>query len=120
MREGQDDTIPNLPALGRALSWVDKPRSGAMIVYGLLALCAGLFLADFLYHKHPYFEIEELPGFYGIYGFIVCVALVLCARGLGHFLKRDARYYAPNDIDAEEMPEDQMSRPEPGEGARHG
>jgi hypothetical protein len=52
-----------------------------------------LFLADAFYHKHSYFEAENFFGFYAIFGFVVCVALVLAAKGMRVFLMRSEDYY---------------------------
>jgi uncharacterized membrane protein len=63
------------------------------------ALCALVLLVDVLdligvgYHKHPHFDAEGLPGFYGIYGFVACVALVLAAKQLRKLVMRGQRYY---------------------------
>lgn len=86
------------PADGRS------PRSDAFL-YGLGAVCVLLFLGDFLYHKHGYFEIEELPGFYAIIGFLSCGVLAVLSGVLRNLLTRPEDYYAPRDIDAEAYPE---------------
>ena len=49
----QEDTS-TFPALGRALLWLDKKKNVERSVHGLYILCAVLFAADFLYHKHVY------------------------------------------------------------------
>ena len=98
------------PALGRALLFLDDMKNVDRVVYGLYAVCALLFLADFVYHKHVYLGIEEIPGFYAIYGFVMCAALVICARGMRVVLKRPEDYYAPRDVESEEFPEDQLGK----------
>jgi amino acid transporter len=100
----------NLPRLGRALLFLDKKRSVEMIVYGLYVVCALLFLADFFYDKKTYVDAEDIPGFYALYGFFMCAALVICARMMRVVLMRPETYYAPNDVEAEEYPEDQLSK----------
>ncbi len=77
--------------------WLDDPRNVTRIVWALVAVCAALFLADALYHKHGPFDIEYLFGFYGIYGFVMCVALVLGAKWMRTFLKRPEDYYDPDE-----------------------
>ena len=72
---------------------LDGRRFGTRVFYLLAALCAGLFLADFLYAKHPHFEVERWPGFYGLYGFAAYVGLVLAAKRLRRWLRRDEDYY---------------------------
>ena len=73
--------------------WLDKPGSVNKVTRAVYAICALLFLGDLFYHKHPHFEVEAWFGFYGIYGFIACVLLVLAAKELRKVLKRDEDYY---------------------------
>jgi len=104
MSEHRKDNPDTFPALGRLFLWVDNPASVNKLVYGLYALCAVLFALDFFYHKHVYLVVEEFPGFYGIYGFFMCAALVICAKIMRIFLKRDEDYYAPLDVESEDYP----------------
>lgn len=108
--ERHKEDTSTYPALGRSLLWLDKKQNVERIVYGLYIVCAALFAADFLYKKYTYMEIENFPGFYALYGFIMCAALVICAKGMRVFLKRPEEYYAPNDIEAEDYPEEQLDR----------
>lgn len=108
-KAGDEDTS-TYPALGRWMMFVDNPKNVDKIVYSLYILCAGLFLADFLYHKHTYVAIENIPGFYALYGFFMCAALVVCAKVMRIFLKRDEDYYAPYDVESEDYPEDGLDR----------
>ena len=110
MADPRKDDPSTYPALGRAMMWVEDKKNVNRIVYGLYILCAGLFLADFIYHKHVYLKIEYVPGFYALYGFFMCAALVICARGMRVFLMRDEDYYAPHDVESEAFPEDQLER----------
>lgn len=73
--------------------WLDQPKNLTRVVWGLVVVCLLLFFADAFYHKHPHFEIEHLFGFYGVYGFFVCVALVLVAKSLRAILMRPEDYY---------------------------
>ena len=73
--------------------WLDNPRNVDKIVWALVAVCIALFLADFFYHKHVHFGFEHWFGFYALYGFIMCVALVVAAKMMRVFLKRDEDYY---------------------------
>ncbi len=110
MANRPDDNPEKFPALGRALLWVERPGGVEKIVYALYAVCAVLFAADFMYHKHSYLAIEDIPGFYALYGFFMCAALVVCAKGMRLFLKRREDYYAPKDVESEPFPEDQLER----------
>lgn len=77
--------------------WLDNPGNVRKIIIALFVVCAGLFLADAFYHKHPHFEAEEWFGFYAIYGFVMCVGLVLAAKLMRVFLMRDEEYYDKNE-----------------------
>lgn len=73
--------------------WLDDPRNVTRIVYGLAALCVLSFAADLFYDKHPHFGFEGWFGFYAVYGFLGSVGLVLSAKWLRRWLKRDEDYY---------------------------
>ena len=73
--------------------WLDDPRNVDKIVYALYAVCGLLLVIDPLIHKHGPFAIEHWFGFYGIYGFVACVALVLAAKELRRILMRPEDYY---------------------------
>lgn len=76
--------------------WLDDPGNVTKIVWTLVAVCGALFFADAFYSKHGYFAIEHVFGFYGLFGFIVCVALVLAAKWMRTFLMRPEDYYDPD------------------------
>ena len=107
--DGNEDTS-RFPWLGRKLMFLDNMKNVDRVVYGLYGLCFLLFIGDFLYKKKTYFAVEDFPGFYAIYGFVMCARLVICARGMRLFLMRDEDYYAPDDVDSEEYPEEGLSR----------
>ncbi len=73
--------------------WLDNPGNVTKVVWGLCGICGLLFLADAFYHKHPHFAAENIFGFYAIFGFVVCVALVLVAKWMRTFLMRREDYY---------------------------
>lgn len=73
--------------------WLDRPENVRKIVIALCVVCALLLLADAFYHKHAHFAFENWFGFYALYGFVMCVALVLAAKLMRVVLKRDEDYY---------------------------
>jgi len=73
--------------------WLDDKRNIKRIIYTLYAVCLGLFLADLFYHKHVVFSFDSWFGFYAIYGFVMCVGLVLGAKLLRIVLMRREDYY---------------------------
>ncbi len=106
----QNDNPENYPFLGRMMLWVDKPGSANKIFWALTVLCGVLFLADFTYDKHGHFHIEDIPGFYGIYGFISFTGLILIAKTLRVLIKRPEDYYGDKAVDREEYPEEQLDK----------
>lgn len=75
--------------------WLDKPGNVDKFVYALYGLCAVLFAADFFYTKHVEFSFEHWFGFYAIFGFVACVALVVASKWLLRpTVMRDEDYYA--------------------------
>jgi len=57
---------------------------------------AGLVLsvaAQFFVESRPYFAPERLFGWYALYGFLACAALIVIAKAIGFLVKRDERYY---------------------------
>lgn len=73
--------------------WLDNPRNVNLLVYTLWVLCAALLVAEFFYHKHPHFGWDGGFGFYALLGFSAYCFIVLSAKGLRRFIKRDKSYY---------------------------
>ena len=82
--------------------WLDRKGSIDKVYWLVIGACVLLFLADAFYEKHPEFEIEYVFGFYGLFGFVACVGLVLVARGLRNLLKRREDYYDPRGSDGDD------------------
>ncbi|MDP6563846.1 MAG: hypothetical protein QF578_03390 [Alphaproteobacteria bacterium] len=73
--------------------WLERPRTIAWLWRIGWAVLALLVLAEFSYHPHPYFTVDGWFGFHAGFGFLACVAMVLLAKLLGVYLKRDEDYY---------------------------
>ena len=73
--------------------WLDRPQNVTRLVHGLWAVCALLLLADFVVHRHGDVGFDEWWGFYGIYGFVACVGLVLAAKAMRRVVMRTEDYY---------------------------
>ena len=67
------------------------------IMIALGVVCLLLLLADFFYHKHVHFDFENWFGFFALYGFFMCVALVLAAKVMRIILMRREEYYDSDD-----------------------
>jgi len=105
-----NDDPSNYPALGRALTWVDKPGSLGLIIKALCVICALLFAASFFYTPKTYVAAERIPGFYALYGFFMCVFLVFTGKTLRLILMRAETYYGAKSTEAEPFPVEQLDR----------
>ena len=76
-----------------AKHWLERPETIAKLWRGGIALLAITLAAELLYEGHSYFGIDGLFGFNAAFGFAACVVMVLFAKLLGVFLKRDEDYY---------------------------
>lgn len=74
----------------------DNPRNVTRLLSGFYIICAVLFVADFIIHRHTVHPWEDIPGFYAIYGFVACVLLVVVAKEMRKVLMRKDDYY---DVD---------------------
>jgi len=80
----------------------DKPKNVKILLYSLYVSCAILILLDFIVHRHVSHPLEQLLGFYSIYGFIGCVSIVFGSKWLRVLVKRDEDYYDRDDLPKEE------------------
>jgi hypothetical protein len=71
----------------------DKPENIRRLLRFFFLVCGLLLSLDFFYHRHVTHAWESLWGFYGIFGFVACVALVLIAKQLRRILMRSEDYY---------------------------
>ena len=75
----------------------DKPKNIKIILYAFCTLCAILFAADFVLHRHTYHEWEKIPAFYALFGFISYVIIVFTSAGLRKLIMRPEDYYEPQE-----------------------
>ncbi len=73
--------------------WLDDPVNVKRLWRGFLVVLALTVVGGFCVDLHPHFEIEKLPGFNALYGFITCLLMIVGAKALGLLLKRDDGYY---------------------------
>ena len=73
--------------------WLDRSSNVTKLYVGLWVLGAVLVALDLFVHKHEEFAIAAWFGFYALYGFFACVALVLAAKLLRKILMRPENYY---------------------------
>jgi hypothetical protein len=75
----------------------DNPNNVSLLLRVFYTICAVLFILDFVLHRHVTHSWENLPGFYAIFGFVACVALVLIANQMRKVLMRKEDYYDVDD-----------------------
>ena len=81
-------------------AWLARPSSIKLlwrVLWGVLALTV---VAQLFIKVKGHFGVDGWLAFGAIYGFLCCVLMVLFAKGLGFFLKRDENYYRAEDDDA--------------------
>ncbi|MBT8419575.1 MAG: hypothetical protein KJO08_01805 [Gammaproteobacteria bacterium] len=71
----------------------DNPANVTRLLRIFFAICLGLVGVEFFFHRHVVHAWENLWGFYALYGFVACVALVLIATQMRKVLMRDEDYY---------------------------
>ena len=55
--------------------------------------CALLVVLDFVIHRHVEHELENIPAFYPLFGFIGISLLILLSKGLRRIVMRSEDYY---------------------------
>jgi len=72
----------------------DKPKNAKNFLRAFWGWLLSLLIIDFFIYKHPIFPWEGWPEFYGTFGFVACVGLVLAAKYiLRPIMKRREDYY---------------------------
>jgi hypothetical protein len=73
--------------------WLEKPGNVRRIFVGLWIFGFAWVVPDFFLHRHEDVSFAASFGFYALYGFLACVALVLTAKALRRILMRAEDYY---------------------------
>ncbi len=85
-----------MPEPGERQHLFDKPRNVTRLLRGFYLVCAVLLALDFIVQRHVTHGWEALTGFYALFGFAACVALVLAAKELRKLVMRREDCY---DVD---------------------
>jgi hypothetical protein len=75
--------------------WLTRTATVRKLWCGFILLLGLTLLAGLWVQQHQLVGLEDRFGFYGGYGFLVCVLLVALAKLLGRLLKRPDHYYLP-------------------------
>lgn len=73
--------------------WLVRPENIRKLWIVFIAVLAVVALLDFAIHPHAEFGLDGTLFFYSWYGFATCVGMVVFAKLLGIFLKREDTYY---------------------------
>ena len=80
-------------------AWLVRPASIKLLWRVFWVILALTVLAQLLFKVKGYFEVDSWLGFGAVFGFLSCLAMVLVAKFLGIFLKREDDYYRVEDKD---------------------
>ena len=73
--------------------WLDRKENVTKIVRTLYVVCGLVILADLFARNYSETEIDEIKFFYGVYGFVASVVLVLATKLMRKVLSRREDYY---------------------------
>ena len=73
--------------------WFDSMDNITKVYKGVWVICALTILAEAFVHMHPYFEIEEIYGFYAWSGLLASILFVGGAIVIRRVLVRHKGYY---------------------------
>lgn len=79
--------------------WLARPATIRKLWWGFSAVLGLTVAAQLFVYVKGYFGADGWFAFGAVFGFLSCLAMVLFAKGLGAFLKRDEDYYADGDDD---------------------
>lgn len=75
------------------IHWLLKTKTIHKLWIGSSLILVFLILLESLIEQKSYFSLDSIFAFNAWYGFLVCILMVLIAKGLGVFLKRQDNYY---------------------------
>ena len=79
--------------MNEPVRFLDRPANQRRVRRVFYALCAVLLGLEVVLHRHAVHAWEGAFGFYAIFGFVACVALVLAAKQMRRVLMRREDYY---------------------------
>jgi membrane protease YdiL (CAAX protease family) len=71
----------------------EKPGTIKLLWVLLYAVCIFTLVPEFFIHRHPHFAYDGYFGFFALLGFVACALLIIIAKGIGLFLKKNVNYY---------------------------
>jgi uncharacterized membrane protein YeaQ/YmgE (transglycosylase-associated protein family) len=77
--------------------FLDKAENVTKLYRVLVGACIALLLVDFLHHRQATYSWEGLWGFYGVFGFVGIVVLILAAKQLRRMVAHKENFYHDDD-----------------------
>lgn len=78
-------------------AWLARPSSIRFLWRVFWVVLALTVAVQFFIKIKGYFGVDTWFGFGAAFGFLSCLLMVLFAKALGYWLKRDENYYRPED-----------------------
>ncbi len=76
-----------------------RPETIGKLWKVFIAVLASVLFAELLVEHEARFDVERLFGFYALFGFAACAALIIVAKAVGVLLKRPDAYYDDDSRD---------------------
>lgn len=86
-------------ASGERDAWLARPSTIRRLWWAFGAVLALSVAAQLVFKVKGYFGVDGWFGFAAAYGFLACFAMVVFAKALGRFVKRDMTYYRVDEDD---------------------
>ena len=80
-------------------AWLARPSTIRLLWRVFAVVLAVSVLVQITVKVKGYFGVDGWLGFGAFFGFLSCLAMVLFAKALGRFLKRDENYYPERQDD---------------------
>ena len=71
----------------------EKPETIKLLWVLLYAVCVFTLVPEFFLERPPHFAYDNYFGFFAALGFVACALLIIIAKGIGFFLKKNEDYY---------------------------
>lgn len=73
--------------------WLTRPETIRKLWWLFSAVLLATIVAQFIFAIKQHFTVDGWFGFYALFGFASCIAMVVFAKILGVIVKRRERYY---------------------------
>ena len=80
-------------------NWLERASSIRLLWRGFAFVLAITVLLQLVVKVKGYFVVDAWFGFGAVFGFFACLLMVLLAKLLGKFLKREEHYYEADQDD---------------------